>query len=57
MDLGWLAVRIRRDVLHGGNSRPGVTNWGREVMVKVYGVAMTMPQGQSRVPHPSTGTQ
>ena len=27
----------------------------REVTVKVYGVAVTMPQGYSRVPTPSTG--
>jgi len=28
-----------------------------EVTVKVYGVAVTMPQGYSWVPHPSTGRQ
>jgi hypothetical protein len=28
-----------------GNFRLGSTGLGREVMVKVYGVAMTMPQG------------
>ena len=31
--------------------RPGL------VVVKVYGVATTMPQGQSRMPHPSTERQ
>jgi hypothetical protein len=30
---------------------------GQEATVKVYGVAVAMPQGQSRVPHLSTGQQ
>jgi hypothetical protein len=29
----------------------------REATVKVYGVAVAIPQGQSRVPHPSTERQ
>jgi hypothetical protein len=29
----------------------------RQVVVKVYGVATTMPQGQSRAPRPSTEQQ
>lgn len=28
-----------------GNSRFGLTCWGREITVKVYGVAVMMPQG------------
>jgi hypothetical protein len=28
-----------------GNFRPGIDCWGREAMVKVYGVAMAIPQG------------
>ena len=30
---------------------------GQEATVKVYGVAVAMPQGSSRVPHLSTGQQ
>ena len=30
---------------------------GREATVKVCGVAVAMPQGYSRAPHPSTGQQ
>jgi hypothetical protein len=40
-----------------GNCRVGQMCWARQVVVKVYGVATTMPQGQSRVPHPSTERQ
>jgi hypothetical protein len=43
---------------HGaGNSCQGLAGLGWEVMVKGCGVAMTMPQGQSRVPSPLTGQQ
>jgi len=43
---------------HGaGNSRPGLASLGWEAMAKDYGVAMAMPQGQSRVPDPLTGQQ
>ena len=56
MDVGRVAVRTRRRWAVG-NFRFGVTGWGREVMVKVYGVAVTMPQGQSRVPTPLIGMQ
>jgi hypothetical protein len=55
VDVGWCAVRIV--AVGGGNFRPGLTGWGREVTVKVCGVAVTMPQGQSRVPTSSTGMQ
>ncbi len=41
----------------GGNSCPGLGGLGWEAMVKAYGVAMAMPQGQSRVPNPPTGQQ
>jgi hypothetical protein len=41
---------------HGaGNSRPGLRSLGWEATVKVGGVAVAMPQGQSRVPNPLTG--
>jgi hypothetical protein len=40
-----------------GNSEQGLKSLGSEVTVKNYGVAVTMPQGQSRVPNPSIGQQ
>jgi hypothetical protein len=40
-----------------GNCRVGQMCWARQVVVKVYGVATTMPQGQSRMPHPSIERQ
>ena len=40
-----------------GNCRVGQMCWARQVVVKVYGVATKMPQGQSRMPHPSTERQ
>jgi hypothetical protein len=40
-----------------GNCRVGQMCWARQVVVKVYGVATTMPQGQSRMPHPWTERQ
>ena len=40
-----------------GDCRVGRMCWARQVVVKVYGVATTMPQGQSRVPHPLTERQ
>jgi hypothetical protein len=55
VDVGWCAVRTV--VKRGGNFWSGVTGWGWEVTVKVCGVAVTMPQGQSRVPISSTGMQ
>ncbi|MCA1695899.1 MAG: hypothetical protein LC749_14865 [Actinobacteria bacterium] len=44
-DMGWVAVRIHDRFLMVGNSWPGSTGSVREVTVKVYGVAVTMPQG------------
>jgi hypothetical protein len=41
----------------GANSCPGLISLGWEVTVKACGVAVTMPQGQSRVPGPLTGQQ
>ena len=38
-----------------GNFCPGVAGLGWEAMVKACGVAMAMPQGQSRVPNPLIG--
>jgi hypothetical protein len=38
-----------------GNSCPGLRSLGWEAMAKVCGVAMAMPQGQSRMPDPLTG--
>ena len=43
-DVGWFAVRTRLR-FEVGNSLPGIARWGGEAMVKVYGVAMAMPQG------------
>ena len=43
--MGWVAVRTRDRLLVAGNFRLGGTGQGREVTVKVYGVAVTMPQG------------
>jgi hypothetical protein len=40
-----------------GNSQEGSACLVWEVMVKGYGVAMTMPQGYSRVPDPSIECQ
>ncbi len=40
-----------------GNSCPGLSSLGWEAMVKACGVAMAMPQGQSRVPNPLIGQQ
>lgn len=34
-----------------GNSWSGLSRWGQEITVKVYGVAVMMPQGYSRVPN------
>ena len=51
MDLGWVAVRTRallaasHAVGRVGNCRAGIAGRAGQVMVKVYGVAMTMPQG------------
>jgi hypothetical protein len=44
VDVGWVAVRTA-DLWVGGNSRAGATGLAWEVTVKVYGVAVTMPQG------------
>ena len=46
VDVGWWAARIagpRKGA--GGNSWEGATGLAWEVTVKVYGVAVTMPQG------------
>jgi hypothetical protein len=40
-----------------GNFGPGLTSLGWEVTVKCCGLAVTMPQGHSRVPNPLTGQQ
>jgi hypothetical protein len=49
----WAGLRcVPAILLVVGNFRLGCTGLGREVTVKDYGVAVTMPQGQSRVPHP-----
>lgn len=62
VDVGWYAVRTRAiggDLVVGwsGNSWEGLACLAWEVTVKVYGVAVTMPQGQSRAPRPSIETQ
>ena len=56
----WAGLRcaLRSNVWCGsGNSWEGSACLAWEVMVKVYGVAMTMPQGYSRVPDPSIECQ
>jgi len=45
VDMGWVAVRTRDGLLVAENSRLGSTGSAREVTVKFYGVAVTMPQG------------
>jgi hypothetical protein len=40
-----------------GNSCPGIGSLGWEVTVKCCGVAVTILQGQSRVPDPLNGQQ
>lgn len=40
-----------------GNFRVGSTGLAREATVKVYGVAVARPQGQSRAPRPLIETQ
>ena len=44
VDAGWIAVRTRY-VIRAGNSRVGSYVAGLEATVKVYGVAVAMPQG------------
>jgi hypothetical protein len=39
------------------NSRSGIDSLGREATTKDYGVVVARPQGQSRVPNPSTEQQ
>jgi hypothetical protein len=56
VDVGWVAARICSS-WRTENSGQGFSSLGLEVTVKVYGVAVTMPQGYSRVPNPSTGQQ
>lgn len=43
VDLGWWAVRTVP--VGDGNSRQGLQHLGWEATVKVYGVAVAMPQG------------
>ena len=44
VDVGWFAVQSRR-CSAAGNFRSGFALWGREAMVKDYGVTMAKPQG------------
>ena len=63
MDLGWCAVRthpvvVTSQVASGvGNCQDGGMCRAWQVVVKVYGVATTRPQGQSRAPRPLTEQQ
>ena len=45
VDVGWFAVQTRSPRGRAGNSWSGIALWGREATVKVYGVAVAMPQG------------
>jgi hypothetical protein len=56
VDVGWFAVRTRcRD--ETGNSWSDIASLGWEATVKDYGVAVAIPQGQSRMPNLSTEHQ
>ena len=44
VDVGWFAVQTCT-TFRAGNSWFGIALLGREAMVKVYGVAVAMPQG------------
>jgi hypothetical protein len=44
VDVGWFAVQTRL-ADWAGNFRSGIALQGREATVKVYGVAVAMPQG------------
>jgi hypothetical protein len=44
VDLGWFAVRTHPS-FRVGNSGQGLESLGLEATVKVYGVAVAMPQG------------
>jgi hypothetical protein len=54
VDVGWIAARTRSFMTGRGTLRP-VDIAGREATVKVYGVAVAMPQGHSWAPHLSIG--
>jgi hypothetical protein len=54
--MGWSAARNRPKV-GAGNSWSGIDSLGWEAAVKVYGVAVAMPQGSSRMPNSSTEQQ
>jgi hypothetical protein len=51
---GWIGATPAEGA---GNFRLGLFRLGLEATVKVYGVAVAMPQGQSRMPNPLTGRQ
>jgi hypothetical protein len=44
VDMGWFAVQTRCSC-RAGNFWFGIALWDREATVKVYGVAVAMPQG------------
>jgi len=57
VDLGWFAVRTAPHV-GWGTSGLGFGSSGLEATVnRSTAVAVAMPQGQSRVPNPSSGCQ
>jgi hypothetical protein len=45
VDVGWFAVHTLPEVFGAGNSWFGIALLGWEATVKVYGVAVAMPQG------------
>lgn len=53
--MGWNAVRTRQTSSTVGNSQAEVGDRVWEATVKAYGVAVAIPQGQSRVPHSLNG--
>jgi hypothetical protein len=57
VDVGWWAARTLHTPLGVGELPAGLSVSGREAMVKVYGVAVAMPQGYSWMPPSSTEQQ
>ena len=55
VDVGWLAVRTAPHF--GWELWAGLWSLGLEATVNVYGVAVAMPQGHSRMPSSSNGQQ
>jgi hypothetical protein len=60
LEIRWIWAGLRCapvPLWRAGNSGQGLDCLCPEAVVKVYGVATAMPQGQSRVPNPLIGQQ